>query len=234
MESLKQTVYSFMGKKVSDITLTDTIFGNPLKKDLVHQVLTSMMANMRAGTAHTKDRSDVAGGSKKPWAQKGTGRARHQSSRSPIWVGGGVTHGPSNETIWSKKINTKMRMGAMTSLLSEKVRLGKVLFTESLEKVTGKTKEAETIVEGWKAVEGFSTLDTKKNPNNMLLVVPTATEAILQAFKNLPYAKITTARNLSAIDVAKARYIVVADAATVQDILQGRFSNLMAKDMIEV
>jgi large subunit ribosomal protein L4 len=226
-----QNLYSLAGKKVGDITLAENIFGNPLKNDLVHQVLTSMMANMRAGTAHTKDRSDVEGGSKKPWSQKGTGRARHQSTRSPIWVGGGVTHGPSNETIWSKKINTKMRMGAMTSLLSEKVRLGKVLFTETLEKTSGKTKDAETIVEGWKAVEGFSTLDTKKNENNMLLVVPMATKEIVQGFKNLPYAKITTARNLSALDIAKARYVVIADAKAVQDILMGRWTTLMSKEV---
>lgn len=233
METLTQNVYSFEGKKVKGITLVPEVFGSALKKDLVHQVLTSIMSNMRAGTAHTKDRGEVSGGGKKPWKQKGTGRARHASTRSPIWVGGGVTHGPTNEKDYSRKINSKMRIGALTSLLSEKVRLGKVLFTESLEKIEGKTKEAEGIVEGWKVVEGFSTLDTKKNENNMLLVVPAATKEILKGFKNLPYAKITTARNLSALDIAKARYVVFADAENVQDILLGRWTNLMAKEISE-
>lgn len=233
MESLNTTLYSLQGKKVASISLIPEVFGSAFKKDLVHQVLTSMMANMRSGTAHTKDRGEVSGGGKKPWAQKGTGRARHASNRSPIWVGGGITHGPRNDKDYSCKINSKMRIGALVSVLSEKARLGKVLFTESLEKISGKTKEGEEIVEGWKLVEGFNTLDTRKNVNNMLVVVPEATKEILQGFKNLPYAKITTARNLSAHDVAKARYVVFADANVTQDIILGRWKNLMAKEVSE-
>ncbi|HEY1041651.1 MAG TPA: 50S ribosomal protein L4 [Candidatus Paceibacterota bacterium] len=233
MEKLTSTLYSLAGKKVKAIDLAPEVFGNPFKQDLVHQVVTSMMANMRSGTAHTKDRGEVAGGGKKPWKQKGTGRARHASTRSPIWVGGGTTHGPRSEKDYSQKINSKMRLGALVSLLSEKNRTGNVLFTESLEKVEGKTKEGETIVGGWKTVEGFGTLDTKKNINNMLVIVPAATKAILQGFKNLPYAKITTARNVSAYDIAKARYVVVADADSVQDIMLGRWNNLMTKKVSE-
>lgn len=227
------TIYSLAGKKVKSLDLASEVFGNPFKQDLVHQVVTSMMANMRSGTAHTKDRGEVAGGGKKPWKQKGTGRARHASTRSPIWVGGGTTHGPRSEKDYSHKINSKMRIGALVSLLSEKNRTGKVLFTETLEKASGKTKEGETIVNGWKTVEGFSTLDTKKNVNNMLVIVPTATKEIIGGFKNLPYAKITTARNVSAHDIAQARYIVLADAESVQDIVLGRWKNVMTKVVSE-
>ena len=129
---LEAPVYSDKAKKVSTVALPASVFGVKWNADLVHQVTISMMSNARAGTAHTKDRGEVRGGGKKPWKQKGTGRARHGSSRSPIWVGGGVTHGPRTEKDFSKKINKKMRTKALFTVLSKKYALGKVLFVDAL------------------------------------------------------------------------------------------------------
>ena len=101
--------YDIEGKEAGTTELPENIFGVELNPDLVHQVMVAQEGNQRQVSAHTKGRGDVSGGGKKPWAQKHTGNARHGSIRSPIWVGGGVSHGPTNERNFSKKINTKMR-----------------------------------------------------------------------------------------------------------------------------
>src|SRR3989344_3523977 len=100
-------IYNSKGEQSGKISLPETIFGVAWNADLVHQVITSMMSNAREPIAHTKTRGEVRGGGKKPWQQKGLGRARHGSIRSPIWVGGGITHGPRNDENFSRKINKK-------------------------------------------------------------------------------------------------------------------------------
>src|SRR6185295_18159161 len=110
------------------------------KSDLVHQVTTAMQANLRQNRAHTKDRSEVSGGGKKPWNQKGTGQARHGSSRSPIWRHGGITFGPRSTRDYSEKINRKMRIGALLSVLSQKAKDGEIVFIDKFTFSTPKTK----------------------------------------------------------------------------------------------
>src|SRR5574339_531192 len=102
---MKTQVYKQDGSKSSEITLSEKLFGQKWNADLVHDVVTVMMGNARVSVADTKDRGEVRGGGKKPWKQKGTGRARHGSRRSPIWKGGGVAHGPRTEKSYGKKIN---------------------------------------------------------------------------------------------------------------------------------
>src|SRR3989344_4209598 len=115
---LKVKVYNQKGDALENIALPAKVFAAKWRADLVHQVVESMRSNKRAGTADAKTRGEVRGGGKKPWKQKGTGRARHGSSRSPIWVGGGDTHGPLAEKNYKRKISKKMRAQALFSVLS--------------------------------------------------------------------------------------------------------------------
>src|SRR3989344_1678996 len=119
---METNIYNQEGKEVGKVSLPTAVFGVKWNPDLVHQAVVAMEANARTPVAHTKSRADVRGGGRKPWKQKGTGRARHGSTRSPIWVGGGVAHGPTNEKIFAKKINKKMRTKALYTVLSQKLR----------------------------------------------------------------------------------------------------------------
>ena len=117
---MEAKIYNQKGEIARTINLPEEVFGVKWRSDLVHQVVEGMRSNARSGTAHAKDRSEVRGGGKKPWKQKGTGRARHGSSRSPIWIGGGVTHGPLKDKNYKRKISQKMRVEALFSVLSRK------------------------------------------------------------------------------------------------------------------
>src|SRR3972149_5550000 len=139
---MEEKLYNQEGKEVGKLELPEYVFNLPWNADLVHQVSVSMMANIRMPLAHAKTRGEVRGGGKKPWRQKGTGRARHGSSRSPIWVGGGVTHGPRNDKIFDKKVNKKMKAKALYTILSAKYKKGEVLFVDDLSLRAIKTKDA--------------------------------------------------------------------------------------------
>ena len=136
-------IFSTEGKEAGKVSLPEAVFGVAWNPDLVHEVVIGMQANARAGTAHTKDRSEVRGGGKKPWKQKGTGRARHGSRRSPIWTGGGVTFGPRSEKDYSVKINKKVRAKALATVLSKKVADNEIIIVDSLAMNEPKTKDAK-------------------------------------------------------------------------------------------
>src|SRR3989344_5860331 len=130
--TLEVSVYDQKGKVVKSIKLPESIFGLSWNADLVQQVVVGMRSNSRANTADTKDRSEVSGGGKKPWQQKGTGRSRHGSSRSPIWIGGGIAHGPTNERNYMEKINKKAKRKAVLAILSQKLKDGEIFFMDDL------------------------------------------------------------------------------------------------------
>ena len=132
---MESKIYSKAGKEVGTITLPANIFGLTWNDALMHQVVTTMQANARNIIAHTKSRGDVRGGGRKPWQQKGTGRARHGSIRSPIWRGGGVTHGPRNDKVYAREIPKKMRAKALFIALSRKFKDGELLFVNSFGKI---------------------------------------------------------------------------------------------------
>ena len=200
-------IYNIRGEKTGTLDLPETIFGLPWNGDLVHQVVTSMQGNARMGTAHTKDRGEVRGGGKKPWRQKGTGRARHGSSRSPIWKGGGVSHGPRNEKSYERKINQKMRQKALLVALSRKAKDGELIFVEALQLEAPKTKQAKQVLTA--LAKEFPKLN--KSRNAALLALPGTYAATQKSFRNIGSVDVTDVRNLNPVSVLSSKYLIISD-----------------------
>lgn len=206
--SFEATVYSTSGKETGKISLPESFFGTAWNADFMHQIITSMLANARQGAAHAKTRAEVRGGGKKPWKQKGTGRARHGSSRSPIWVGGGTTHGPRNTKSYEKKISKSMRVKAVSMMLSQKLRDGEILFVDSLSMKEPKTQEAIKIIKNISSVKGFEMLATKRK-NAALIGIPEASAAIHKSFRNIGSIAIDEVRNWNPVDIMHHKYAVI-------------------------
>ena len=207
---MQVNVYTTEGKVAKSLEVPENIFGAKWNADLVSQVLTSQASNRRAGTAHTKNRAEVRGTHKKPWAQKGSGRARHGSAQSPLWKGGGVTFGPRNDKNYKKTIPKGMKVAALYSLLSAKLKAGKVIFVDTIPELSGKTKDADKVMQGLTSIEGFKTLCYKK-PNNVYMTVGKNTDTSKRAFRNLPYMTLHNMDDLNPLDLANTRYLVIAN-----------------------
>ncbi len=206
--STEAVVYSMAGSEVSKIALPAELFGAVWKADLVHQVVTGMQANARQNRAHTKDRSEVSGGGKKPWKQKGTGNARHGSSRSPIWRHGGVTFGPRSERDYSEKINKRMRAGALFAVLSRKMRDGEVLFVDELAFSVPKTTEAKKFLAAL-AVGAKAEALTVKTKNSALIALSSYDPIKIKSFRNMGNVLTEEVRNLNPVDVLAHRYLII-------------------------
>lgn len=203
-------VYNQSGKEAGTLELPK-VFELPWNADLVHQVVTSQAANRRPVVAHVKGRSEVRGGGRKPWRQKGTGRARHGSIRSPIWKGGGVTHGPTKERSFKKKINKKMAARALAAVLSAKVRDQEVVVLEHLTLAQPKTKEALKVFQNISSVKPFSGIIAK--PKRALVLLPDAGQELRRALRNIPAVELAEARNVTALDVLNRKYVVLPKAS---------------------
>ncbi len=219
--ALDTAMYNQKGASAGTFTLPKKVFGLAWNADLVHQVVVGMQANKRAGTAHTKDRSEVSGGGKKPWKQKGTGRARHGSTRSPLWVGGGTTFGPRNDKDYSKKINKKMRVKALFTILSQKVTDNALLLVDGLSFKDIKTKDASAVMTSFSGIKGFEKIASKK-PTAALLVLPEHNEAIEKSFANLPGVTVATVNDLNALVVISFARVVVVDPAKTVAMLEAK------------
>ncbi len=206
---METQIYNQKGKSVGKISLPEAIFGLPWNGDLVHQVVVGMQANARTPIAHTKTRGEVSGGGKKPWRQKGTGRARHGSTRSPIWVGGGIAHGPRNEKSYAKKINKKMKVKALFTVLSEKLRKGQILFVEEISLKDIKTKDAKVILTDLSKISGFEKIVGGKKPNSYM-TVPAKSETLKKSFSNIPSIELDEIKNVSPVDLLAHKYIIIS------------------------
>ena len=201
MAAVKAKVIDGTGKSTGDKTLPEELFGGEINVGLMHQVVTAQLAAARSGTASTKTRSEVRGGGSKPWRQKGTGRARHGSSRSPIWVGGGVVFGPHPRD-YTQRLPKKMRKAALRSALADKANAGQVFILDGFSEP--KTKAAAEVLKS-AGIEG-----------KVLLVLDPADEGsrtVDRAFRNLGNAAFSLIGSLSTYDVLVADALVFTSSA---------------------
>jgi large subunit ribosomal protein L4 len=198
---LKIKVYNQAGKEIGEEKLNPDIFDIPVKEGIIHQVVTSLLSNQRHALAHTKTRGEVRGGGRKPWRQKGTGRARAGSNRSPLWVGGGVVFGPNKERNYFKKINKKLKRKAFLMCLSEKVRDNKFYILDKIEMSEIKTKIFFNILSNLIP-------EYKKNPKKVLLSLPEKDLKIISSARNIADLKVLPVTDLNLIDCLKSEYLI--------------------------
>lgn len=224
---MNSKIYSKDGKESGQVSLPEAVFGAPWNADLVHEVVVSMQSNARSGNAHTKDRSEVSGGGKKPWRQKGTGRARHGSRRSPIWTGGGVAHGPRNEKDYSKKINKKVRAKALAITLSKKFSDGEMLFVDALAFSAPKAADAKAAVKAIAKGSGLDGLATKRT-NAALIVLSGRDENIEKSFRNFGNFEVKPVKDINPVDLLTYKYVVVTNPKDSIETLEKRVATTAA------
>ena len=196
---MKVTVYNQSGKEAGEMTLPKEIFEVPMSQDLVHQVFISQRGNKRQASAHTKDRSEVRGGGRKPWKQKGTGRARHGSSRSPIWIGGGITFGPRNEKIYEREIPKKMKRKALFMVLSEKAKNNLLIVLDKFELEAPKTKVVVKMIEKLPVKAG-----------SRLISYSAGDEKVFLAARNIQKTGVSGSKNLNVMDLLNYKYLLIS------------------------
>lgn len=193
----KVAVYNQKGKESDELDLNDNIFGIDINEHVVHEVFTSLMANQRTNTAHAKDRSEKRGGGKKPWRQKGTGRARHGSIRSPLWRNGGVTFGPSKDQNFKKKINKNKKNLAVKMCLTDKSNEDLLIVLDNIES-SGKTKEMAELRE-----------ELLEHPEkSTILLVDEMEEKLKLATRNLPNFELKQAVDSNVMDFLNNEYVI--------------------------
>ena len=198
---LKVKVYNQEGKEVGEEKLNPAIFEISPKDEVIHQVVVAMQSNKRQVLAHTKVMGEVRGGGAKPWRQKGTGRARHGSTRSPIWRGGGVTFGPRKDRNWQKKINKKMKRKALFMILSDKAKNKKIILIDKLELPEIKTKKLAQIIQN---------LPAKKAT---VLALPKVEDKIVKSGKNISELSVVQANSINCLDLLKYEYLLMPVAS---------------------
>ena len=196
----KLSVLDMTGKKVSDIELKDSIFSIEPNMSAMHLVVVSYLANQRQGTQSTKTRSEVSGGGKKPWRQKGTGHARQGSTRAPQWTHGGITFGPKPRA-YGFSINKKVRRLAMKSALSAKVAADEMIVLDSFDMDAIKTKEMATVLGAVKAAK------------KTLIVLPEKNDVVYKSARNIEGVKVTLVNTLNVYDILNCDSMVVVKDA---------------------
>jgi large subunit ribosomal protein L4 len=198
------TLYTQDGSSKGTLTLDESLFGVSVNPALVHEAVVAQTANSRSAIAHTKTRGEVAGTGKKPWKQKGTGRARHGSRRSPIWSGGGITFGPRSNRNFSVKINKQARRKALAMVLSDKVANDRFIAVDQFVSDEGKTKE----------LVGMLTKLPSSGKKTLIVTTPENT-LIRRAAHNLPGITTIPANTLNIVDLLRYEYVLMTEPAVV-------------------
>lgn len=196
-------VLNLKNEKVGTIDLPDRMFGVPWNEILVKQVLVAQGANARAPWAHVKERSEVAGSGRKPWRQKGTGRARHGMTSSPLWIGGGKAHGPRKDKDYSQKVNKKMKRAALFAVLSKKWKDGEIKVLDTLIVETPKTKLLAA------ALQNLLNMKKGSKRYDALLVPAGAGATVIRSSSNLPKTKAIDAASLNIYDILNHRNLLL-------------------------
>ncbi len=194
-------VLNAQGEQVGDVELRENLFMAPIRKGALYYTAVAQLSNSHLGNASTKKRGEVRGGGRKPWPQKGTGRARHGSSRSPLWAGGGVIFGPSPERNYSRKVPKKVKRLALQSALSTKVRDEKLLIIDDLNIDKPKTRDLKNILENLKA-----------HPR-ALLVTAQPDLNVIKSVRNLPGIKVVVAHQINVLDLLNHDYLIMTKEA---------------------
>jgi large subunit ribosomal protein L4 len=200
---MEAAIYNQKGEKTGTMELSKSLFEVKINTDLVYQVAVTQAANRRQGAAHTKNRGEVSGGGKKPWRQKGTGRSRHGSTRSPIWRHGGVAFGPRNDKIYGGKINKKMRRKALAMILSAKAAAGTITLLDRLEISEPKTKR---MVEVLGAVRKINSNFEK---GKILIALPGVEKTAILAGRNIPGVETIEAVKLNVLDLLNSKCLLM-------------------------
>jgi large subunit ribosomal protein L4 len=191
------------GENIGEIELDNEFFGLEPNLDLIHQVITILRKNQRRPIAHTKDRGEVRGGGRKPWVQKGTGRARHGSIRSPLWKGGGVTFGPRKEKKLTRKLPKKIKRKALFMILSEKARQNLILLLDKIE--VSKTKEAKELLKNL----GLQMTKDQKLKESVLVILSDKEKEARKFFENLAKVKVIEAKDINALILVSYKYLLL-------------------------
>ena len=199
---MKVSVYNQNAGIIGEVELNPKIFEVELKQHLLAEVSRIQLSNARQGGANTKTRGEVRGGGRKPWKQKGTGRARAGSIRSPIWRGGGITFGPRAKRNWELKINKKAKQQALFMTLSDKAKDNKFIVVDKIDLSEIKTKELVKIISGFKkSVKDFG--------KQYLLVLPVNDEKLIKSARNIPGLETIFAKSLNVVEILKADNMIV-------------------------
>ena len=196
----KANLYDMAGKQIGEVELSEAVFGIEPNQSVVHDVVKNHLANCRQGTQSSLTRAEVSGGGKKPWRQKGTGRARQGSTRAPQWTHGGIVFAPKPRS-YSYVLNKKVKRLALKSVLSAKAAGENVIVVDSITMDTIKTK----------AFKGF--LDAVKCDGKAVVITPEVNANVVKSARNIPGVLTTTARMLSVYDLVNAKYLVIDQAA---------------------
>lgn len=190
------SIYNEQGQRVGEMTLADAIFQTPSDPAFIHEIMVAERANARRAIANTKTRGEVRGGGKKPWRQKGTGRARQGSIRSPQWVGGGIVFGPTSGRDYSVKVNRKAKRKALFATLTDKLANEKLFVLEQITTTEPKTKHAASVL-------GRLPVD-----RTVLLVASSSNPSLMRMVRNLQNVKLVTANSLNVLDALTYRTVI--------------------------